>query len=424
MKCIVVIPSRYASTRLPGKPLALIAGKAMIVRVWEQARQARRADRVLVATDDVRIKAAVEAAGGEAVLTRADHANGTSRLIEVAKQFDAEAFVNVQGDEPFIDPASIDAAIELLEREKGADIATLYTAIADEEAQNPNAVKLVLDGNSRALYFSRSRIPFDRDGAGAAYYKHIGLYAYRREALLAYEKLPPSPLEEAEKLEQLRYLHSGFAIYAAPSSAPNIAIDTPEDLRRAEAFANGRAIGSPLDTLAPLASVRLLLTDIDGVLAPSSLIFDEHGENHKQFDVRDGLGIEVLQKLGVIVGVITGRDSKALRKRLEILRIEHARFGVKDKGEACRALMAELGVAPEETIFVGDDAPDLAAFEACGISCAVADAPEYIRSAAAITLAHKGGNGAIREVVDMLLTARGKLELLSSAKGYLSLVGK
>ncbi|MDR0664718.1 MAG: 3-deoxy-manno-octulosonate cytidylyltransferase [Helicobacteraceae bacterium] len=416
MKAIIVIPARYGSTRFEGKPLALIGGKPMIALTCAQAKKATLADRTIVATDDERIANAALNAGCEAIMTRADCANGSERLAEVAKKIDADIYVNVQGDEPFIDPSSIDAVIEILARNDKAQIATLYHTIDAIEARNPNAVKVVLDASDRALYFSRAAIPYPREGAKAEYLKHIGLYAYRKSALLAYETLPRSPLEEIEKLEQLRFLQAGYAIYAAKAKAPLIAIDTPADLKRAENYLSGRSLSAP-----SLAEIKLLLTDIDGVLSPPTLFFDENGERLKAFNVRDGLGVEIALKLGLKIGVVTGRDSPALRKRLEILKIETALFGVKDKGAACREIMAKTGVSADETLFVGDDSPDLAAFEACGLSCAVADAPDYIRAQASFALKHKGGRGAIREVVEMILEAQGKLDALKEARAYMRL---
>ncbi|MDR3347642.1 MAG: 3-deoxy-manno-octulosonate cytidylyltransferase [Helicobacteraceae bacterium] len=417
MRVAIVIPARYASTRFAGKLLAQIGSKPVIARTYEQSCKAKNADRVVVATDDERIASLVRGIGGEVVMTSPNCENGTARILEASATIDADVYVNVQGDEPFIDPSSIDAAIEALKRYPQASIATLYHAIKSDEARNPNAVKLVMDASNRVIYFSRAPIPFDRDGAGAEYLKHIGLYAYRKEALMAYANLPRSPLEEAEKLEQLRYLQAGWAIYAAKTNAPLIAIDTPDDLRRAEAFLRGEEDGNAL------ANIKLLLSDVDGVLSPSAIVFDAAGESAKAFSVRDGLGIEVAMKLGITVGVITGRDSRALRKRLEILKIGVAYFGVKDKGAICREVMSKLGIRRDQTLFVGDDAPDLAAFEACGVSCAVADAPEYIKSKATITLKSRGGDGAIREVIDMILSAQGKIEFLSDAKCYARLQG-
>lgn len=232
-KVLCVIPARFASTRLPGKPLKDIQGLPMIVRVYERARQARRLLDTVVATDDERIKAALEAAGGKAVMTRADHPTGTDRLAEVAEKYpDVDIILNVQGDEPLIDPALIDELAAAFDGEPELAMATVATPIEDEaERDNPNNVKVVLDKRGYALYFSRSRIPYPRK-AGAPVYKHIGIYAYRRDFLLAYARLAPTPLEESESLEQLRALENGCRIKVITTNRKFVGVDTEEDLKR------------------------------------------------------------------------------------------------------------------------------------------------------------------------------------------------
>ena len=247
---IAIIPARYAATRLPGKPLLDIAGKPMVVRTLERACAARNVTRALVATDDERICAAVRAAGYEAVMTRADHASGTDRLAEVAAAWPAGTIiVNVQGDEPLIDPRTIERAVDALVSDPNCAIATTcepLTRAAD--VLSPDVVKVVTDADGRALCFSRAPIPYPRDavrrhGTLAAaletepallqlFRKHNGLYAYRREFLLEYTRWPPTLLEQAESLEQLRALEHGAVIrvVAAVTSAPGV--DTPEDLAR------------------------------------------------------------------------------------------------------------------------------------------------------------------------------------------------
>jgi 3-deoxy-manno-octulosonate cytidylyltransferase (CMP-KDO synthetase) len=241
---IVVIPARLASSRLPGKPLADIAGKPMVVRVAEQAAKSRAA-RVIVATDHADIVVACAAHGVEAVLTREDHTSGTDRLAEVAAKLALPAnarVVNVQGDEPLIDPALIDRLAELLE-ETDAPVATLAHAIHDvADHFNPNVVKVALDKHGRALYFSRAAIPYARDAyaadrsalpAGLPVYRHIGLYGYRAGFLADYANLAPGPLEQYEALEQLRVLWHGYSIMVAVAGeAPAAGVDTPEDLER------------------------------------------------------------------------------------------------------------------------------------------------------------------------------------------------
>ena len=241
----VIIPARYASTRLPGKPLADIAGKPMVVRVAERAVAAGAA-RVVVATDDARIKAAVEAYGIAACLTAADHATGTDRLAEAAQQLglpDDAIVVNVQGDEPLLSPALIRAVAELLAAHPDAAIATACHPITDvEEAFNPNVVKVVLDGRGYALYFSRATIPWARDAfaggrdavpEGLPLYRHYGLYAYRVRFLRVFPTLASAPIERFEALEQLRALWHGFRIVVAVTAGtPAPGVDTPEDLDR------------------------------------------------------------------------------------------------------------------------------------------------------------------------------------------------
>ena len=233
MKVLCVIPARYASTRLPGKPLKDIAGKPMVVRVYERASQAGLVNETLVATDDERIKTAVEAAGGKAMLTRADHATGTDRLAEVAEAYpEVDLIVNVQGDEPLIDPGLIDDLAGLFEGEPELAMATVKTEIEDEaEQKNPNNVKVVCDKAGYALYFSRSLMPYPRKG-GCPVYKHIGIYAYRRDFLLHYAKMEPTPLEQAESLEQLRALENGYRIKVVETKSKFVGVDTVEDLER------------------------------------------------------------------------------------------------------------------------------------------------------------------------------------------------
>lgn len=241
MRVTAVIPARYASTRFPGKPLAELCGKPMIQWVCEGAARCPLIDRVLVATDDERIAAAVTAFGGRAVMTRADHPTGTDRLAEVAAGIDSELIVNVQGDEPLIDPAMIEAAVQPLLDNAAIPMGTLKTPLTSlEEFHNPNVVKVVTDRQGFALYFSRAPIPHPRDFAGElasrwrelACAKHVGLYVYRREFLLAFPKLEPTPLEDQEKLEQLRALEHGFRIRVAETALGVQGVDTPEDLER------------------------------------------------------------------------------------------------------------------------------------------------------------------------------------------------
>ena len=238
MEIVAVIPARFASTRLPGKPLLADTGKPLIQHVVEAARRARRLSRVIVATDDPRIFDAVLSFGGEAVMTRADHPTGTDRVAEVAAGLpNAEIIVNLQGDEPEVSGAALDLVASLLGDNPDAPMATLATPIHDESVYlDPACVKVVCSRAGRALYFSRSPIPRHRDGlpaAGAPFgWLHLGLYAYRRDFLLTLGTLTPTLLETTEKLEQLRVLELGHPIAVGFVDEPGVGIDTPEDYRR------------------------------------------------------------------------------------------------------------------------------------------------------------------------------------------------
>jgi 3-deoxy-manno-octulosonate cytidylyltransferase (CMP-KDO synthetase) len=225
-----VIPARFASSRFPGKPLVSIGGKPMIQHVWERVQRARSIHRVLVATDDDRIASAARQFGAEVAMTSPAHPSGTDRVAEAAAATDADVIVNIQGDEPLIEPAAIDLAVSTLLDVPGCRMATLKRRIErEQDVCNPNVVKVVTTLDGWALYFSRSPVPYARDGR-TAYWKHIGLYVYRRDLLLSYSALPRGPLEEAEKLEQLRALENGIGIRVAETGFDTIGVDTPEDL--------------------------------------------------------------------------------------------------------------------------------------------------------------------------------------------------
>lgn len=237
LKAIGIIPARYASTRFPGKPLVDIAGKTMIQRVYEQASKAKSLSKVVVATDDDRIAGEVTNFGGEFIFTSSDHQSGTDRCAEVIETLTGyDIVINIQGDEPFIEPAQIDLLTSCFTEEK-VQLATLIKSIQSQESvYNPNSPKVVIDVNGRALYFSRSPIPFIRNGEPGVwaekhqFYQHIGIYGYRTEALKAITQLPPSSLEIAESLEQLRWIENGFYIQTKVTDLETVAIDTPEDL--------------------------------------------------------------------------------------------------------------------------------------------------------------------------------------------------
>lgn len=234
MQVIIVIPARYASTRLPAKALLKESGKYLIQHVYEGALKAKLAQQVIVATDDERIVDAVHSFGGQVQMTDINHKSGTDRIAEVATRTPGDLFINVQGDEPEISPQAIDQLIAILQQNPAIPVGTLATPVTAEEAKNPNLVKVVCDKSGYALYFSRATIPYLRDanaGKEVGYLGHIGMYGYRRGFLLAYPQLPPSRLEEIEKLEQLRVLENGHRILVAVTGYRSRGIDTPEDYK-------------------------------------------------------------------------------------------------------------------------------------------------------------------------------------------------
>jgi len=240
MKVVAIIPARYGSTRFPGKPLALIAGRPMIRWVYERARAAQTVDRVVVATDDLRIRDAVAGFGGQAVMTRPEHPSGTDRLAEASEILNLapeDVVVNVQGDQPAFDPALISAVVEPLWADPDLALSTPVIPISDPgEINDPNHVKVVFDYDGRALYFSRAPIPWPREGGQSYYFKHIGIYAYRTSFLRRFVALPPGRLENIEKLEQLRALEHGLPIKVVLTDLDSPEVDAPADIAKVEAF--------------------------------------------------------------------------------------------------------------------------------------------------------------------------------------------
>lgn len=241
-KILTVVPARYASSRFPGKIIELVAGKPLVLHAYERAQQASLVTEVLIAADDPRIVDALKPFGARVVLTRPDHPSGTDRIAEVAAQIEADVVVNVQGDEPLIHGETIDACIRPLLDDPEVVMSTARVLITEPaKITNPNVVKVICDTRGRALYFSREPIPHIRDAAEraqapACYWEHVGLYAYRRDFLLAYARMPQTPLERLEKLEQLRALENGYRIAVIDTDYEGVGVDTPEDLARVRAI--------------------------------------------------------------------------------------------------------------------------------------------------------------------------------------------
>jgi len=241
-KILAVVPARYASTRFPGKIIAPLAGKPLVVHTYERALRAKLVSEAVIATDDAKVIEAVAPFGVRAVMTRADHACGTDRIAEVAQNSDAPIIVNVQGDEPLIDPKTIDAAIQPLLDHPDIVMSTARRLIIElSHIQDPNVVKVVCDQHGLAMYFSRLPIPYIRDAADRAaappcHWQHLGLYVYRRDFLLQYARMPQTPLEKLEKLEQMRVLENGYKIAVIDTEYEAIGVDVPKDLERVRAI--------------------------------------------------------------------------------------------------------------------------------------------------------------------------------------------
>ena len=420
---VIVIPARYASTRLPGKPLLDIIGKPMIQHVVERANEVAGVSAVIVATDDERVLNAVQAFGGTAMMTSANHQSGTDRLVEVMHQYPADIYLNLQGDEPLVRPSDLSALVASMQA-TDVQVGTLCHRVDAHEATNSNCVKVVVNNKHDALYFSRSPIPYPRETSTATYLKHIGVYAYKKDILASYSQLKRPMLEISESLEQLRLLDAGIQIKVIEVEPTGPGVDTQADLDQVRAILAGEALLAQPTESELLAKIKLVITDVDGVLTDGGIYYDETGECIKRFHVRDGLGIKMLEESGVRVAVLSGRDSATLRKRVADLGITIFSFGVKDKSNACKAMMLQANVAAEQTVCIGDDSIDLPAFEVCGLAYAVADAAEYVQKKAYKTLKLAGGQGAFRELSDAILTAQGKSEILGSAQGFSSVMDK
>lgn len=421
MQCVAVIPARYGSSRLPGKPLADIHGKPMVQHVYERVMQVPGLSGVWVATDDQRIFDVVKSFGGHVLMTSPDHPSGTDRLAEVQKQVSADVYLNVQGDEPLISPSHLEALVQAMRAAPEVGMGSLCHPIGAHEAGSPNTVKVVVNQLGDALYFSRSKIPFVRDAeASATYLKHVGVYAYRSDVLARFGALPHSKLETAESLEQLRLLDAGVRIRMVQVDHASPGVDSPACLERVRALMAGK----PDPASSHLGDVRLVITDIDGVLTDGSIWYDETGECLKRFHVRDGMGLRMLIESGVQVAVVSGRESETLKKRLADLGISEYMLNVKDKAAACHHLMEKLGVSKGQTAFVGDDSIDLPAFEVVGWPVVVQDAEGYVKQTARLVLNKPGGHGAFREFADALLAAKGKSDVYASVKGYVEVMNK
>lgn len=393
----VVIPARYASQRFPGKPLALIAGVPMVVRVMRNVQRASLVDRVVVATDDARIADVVGDAGGDVVMTSPELASGSDRVWAAVGGDGLDVVVNVQGDEPLLAADVVDALVERLLDDTTFELSTPVVSIPRASALSADVVTVARDEHGRALYFSRQTIPYGSDPV----WRHVGVYAWRPAALERFVARPPTILERSEKLEQLRALSLGISIAAVEVHGHTLAVDRPQDVPAVE-----RLLGSGADVGVGghrPSGVQLVVLDVDGVLTEGRISYLGEEEQLLSFDVKDGHGIRSLLEAGVRVALMSKRESPALHRRARELGITSVHAAVGDKGPELVALAASLDVPLGDVCFVGDDLPDLPAMALAGLSAAPLDAVDEVRVAAAIQLQRPGGRGAVRELADMLL---------------------
>lgn len=381
---LIVIPARWSSKRLPGKPLQKIADKYLLEWVIEIALKVKNATGVVVATDNHKIAELASKYKVEVIITSPYHKNGTERLIEVALQRPADFYVNLQGDEPLINPNDIELLIEKLILIKSG-IVTLSHNISSEEALDSSRVKLVCNCKEDAILFSRNIIPF-----GASTYKqHVGIYGFCKSSLDTISSLSETYLEKVEGLEQLRWIESGLKIKVINSSNKSIGVDTKKDAEEVE-------------RILKLSKIKVIFSDVDGVLTDGKIWYGKNGEELKGFNSKDGLAIKLLMSKGIEVCLVSARDSLPLRKRIQDLGIKYFSLGQQDKVMACKEILSKLAFDNKNAAFIGDDILDINPMNYCGWSFAVSDAVEPVIKNSKTVLSGKGGTGIMREVYEIL----------------------
>ena len=382
---LIVIPARMGSTRLPGKPLKTIAGKPLIEWVIEAAKQVSHIKGIVVATDHQDIlKVVNKLKNVKGIMTSSSHKSGTERLIEISKKEKADFYINIQGDEPLIDPKDVELLIENL-LNSNSEIVTLAHEIDSISAKEPSNVKVICNQKNEAIYFSRNIIPY----GNTSYLQHIGLYGFTKQSLELIEKLDESKLEKLESLEQLRWIDNNLKIKVIMTKNKAIGVDTIQDLKNVE-------------KILMLKKIKVLFSDVDGILTDGKIWYGEKGEQIKAFHSRDGLAIKLLISNGIQFGLISARDSEPLRKRAKDLGIKYLILGEEDKVLGCKKLLQELNINKDNAAYIGDDNIDIPAMEYCGFSFTVKDAVKPVLEKAKLVLKSKGGEGAIREISDLI----------------------
>ena len=380
----IVIPSRIGSTRLPGKPLKIIAGKPLVYWVVKAAMKVKNISQIILATDSTKIMKVVSDLNIKSIMTSTSHKSGTERLLEVTKLVDSDFFINLQGDEPLIEPSDVEYLIENLVK-SNLDIVTLAHKIGLDEAKDPSKVKVICNYKNEAIYFSRNIIPY----GAPDYLQHVGIYGFTKKSLKLIESFNETNLEKFESLEQLRWLENNLKIGVFYTKNKAIGVDTFADLREVE-------------KRLMLKKIKILFSDVDGILTDGKIWYGNEGEELKGFHSRDGLAIKLLMKKGIEFALISARDSKPLRRRAKDLGIKYCVFGQEDKVAGCKEVLSELNIDRSNAAYIGDDNIDMPAMEYCGISFTVSDAVKPVLDKAYIVLDSKGGEGAIREIADLI----------------------
>ena len=382
--CTILIPVRMGSSRLPNKPLREIAGKPLLEWVIELAQNINFKASLKVLTEDKIINDFVDSLGVEVFLTDKFHKNGTSRILEILDDIDSDFIINLQGDEPLVNPIDLNNLYETIKSSK-ADIASICHEVDSLEAEDPSNVKVVFDINQYALYFSRSKIPY----GAKTFYSHMGIYAFKRSALEKIKFLKSSFLGNFEDLEQLQWLENKIAIRMLISKNKSIGVDTHDGLIKAE-----NALLSN--------NIKGLICDIDGTLTNSLVWYGDNGEELKSFNVKDGLAIRKLLSIGFKVGFISGRDSAPLRFRARELGVEFVKFNQDDKKIGCLELLSEMKLEAKNVAYIGDDQSDIPCCSLIPFSFAVNDCHKDLKQIARFQLKKKGGEGVISEFIENL----------------------
>ena len=382
--CTILIPVRMGSSRLPNKPLKEIAGKPLIKWVIELAQSVNFKASLIVLTEDTIIKDFVDSIGVECFLTDKLHKNGTARILEIIESIDSDFIINLQGDEPLVNPSDLNNLYEKIKTSE-SDIVSICHEVDNLEAEDPSNVKVVFDINQNALYFSRSKIPY----GAKTFYSHKGIYAFKRSALEKIKFLKSSFLGNLEDLEQLQWLEHNMSIKMLISKNKSIGVDTQDDFIKAENVLLSN-------------NIEALICDIDGTLTNGFVWYGKDGEELKSFNVKDGLAIKKLLSKGFKVGFLSGRDSEPLRIRAKELGVKFVKFNQVDKKRGCLELLSEMKLEVKNVAYIGDDESDIPCCSLIPFSFAVKDCHKDLKKVSRFHLEEKGGEGVVSGFIEKL----------------------